>query len=123
MSAAPSPHSSSPPGRRRLRVALAAAAAFALVPGLFAIVRSSQAAAAATPTARAPSAVPAPPTGWSTVFSDDFTGAANTGLDTSKWLYDLGTSYPGGAGTGAPARWRARPTARRTCSRTAAATW
>jgi len=32
------------------------------------------------------------------VFSDDFTGSAGTGLDTSKWLYDLGTSYPGGAG-------------------------
>jgi hypothetical protein len=70
----------------------------ALVPALFAVVQSSQAAAAVTP-----SAVPAPPTGWSTVFSDDFTGAANTGLDTTKWLYDLGTSYPGGAanwGTG-----------------------
>jgi hypothetical protein len=50
-----------------------------------------------------PDTVPAPPAGWSTVFSDDFTGAAGTGLDTSKWLYDTGTSYPGGAanwGTG-----------------------
>ncbi|KAJ3127062.1 Laminin subunit alpha-1 [Nowakowskiella sp. JEL0407] len=28
---------------------------------------------------------------------DDFTGSANTGVDTSKWLYTTGTSYPGGA--------------------------
>jgi beta-glucanase (GH16 family) len=47
--------------------------------------------------------VPPPAPGWSLVFSDDFTGAANTGVDRSKWLYDIGTSYPGGAanwGTG-----------------------
>jgi hypothetical protein len=77
-------------------VVIAAAAALALVPALFAVVQSSQADAA--PAVVTPSAVPAPPTGFSTVFSDDFTGAANTGLDTTKWLYDLGTSYPGGAG-------------------------
>jgi hypothetical protein len=92
-----SPRLPNPPGRRRrLRVVLAAAAALALVPALFAVVQSSTAAAASAVVT--PSAVPAPPTGFSTVFSDDFTGAANTGLDTSKWLYDLGTSYPGGAG-------------------------
>jgi hypothetical protein len=34
-----------------------------------------------------------------TVFSDDFTGAAGTGLNTANWLYDIGTSYPGGAGS------------------------
>ncbi|WP_328467112.1 glycoside hydrolase family 16 protein [Streptomyces sp. NBC_00448] len=50
-------------------------------------------------------AAPAPPTGWSTVFSDDFNGAAGTGLDRSNWLYDTGTgyNYPGAAanwGTG-----------------------
>jgi Carbohydrate binding module (family 6) len=47
--------------------------------------------------------VPPPPPGWTTVFSDDFTGAAGTGLNTANWLYDLGTGYPGGAanwGTG-----------------------
>ncbi|MDI5961613.1 family 16 glycosylhydrolase [Streptomyces sp. SL13] len=51
----------------------------------------------------APSDVPAPPTGWTTAFSDDFNGAANTGLNTSDWLYDTGTGYAGGAaawGTG-----------------------
>jgi beta-glucanase (GH16 family) len=51
----------------------------------------------------ATAAVPPPAPGWSLAFSDDFNGAANTGVDRSNWLYDLGTSYPGGApnwGTG-----------------------
>src|SRR3954462_7838564 len=33
-----------------------------------------------------------------TVFSDDFTGASGTALNRGNWLYDIGTSYPGGAG-------------------------
>jgi beta-glucanase (GH16 family) len=51
----------------------------------------------------AKAAVPPPPPGLSLVFSDDFNGAANTGVNRSNWLYDIGTSYPGGAanwGTG-----------------------
>lgn len=46
---------------------------------------------------------PPTPAGWSLVFSDDFTGAAGTGVNRANWLYDIGTSYPGGApnwGTG-----------------------
>ncbi|SNR29500.1 carbohydrate-binding protein [Actinoplanes regularis] len=52
---------------------------------------------------QAEAAVPAPPSGMSLVFGDDFTGAAGTGLNRSNWLYDIGTGYPGGAanwGTG-----------------------
>lgn len=48
-------------------------------------------------------AVPAPPAGFSTVWSDDFAGAAGSGVNTADWLYDTGTGYPGGAdhwGTG-----------------------
>ncbi|WP_125777803.1 glycoside hydrolase family 16 protein [Antribacter gilvus] len=48
-------------------------------------------------------AVPPTPAGWSHVWSDDFTGAAGTGLNTANWIYDIGHSYPGGAanwGTG-----------------------
>jgi beta-glucanase (GH16 family) len=48
-------------------------------------------------------ALPPTPAGWTLVWSDDFTGAAGTGVNTANWLYDLGTSYPGGAanwGTG-----------------------
>ncbi|MFI5590241.1 glycoside hydrolase family 16 protein [Amycolatopsis sp. NPDC051758] len=40
---------------------------------------------------------------WTTVFEDNFDGAAGTGLNTQDWLYDRGTGYPGGAanwGTG-----------------------
>ncbi len=48
-------------------------------------------------TASADSAPTAPP-GWTTVFSDNFDGSAGSGLNTGNWLYDLGTSYPGGAG-------------------------
>ncbi|MBL0887222.1 glycoside hydrolase family 16 protein [Myceligenerans indicum] len=48
-------------------------------------------------------AVPATPSGWSLAWSDDFDGAAGTGIDTNTWIYDIGHSYPGGAdnwGTG-----------------------
>lgn len=30
------------------------------------------------------------------VFSDEFFGPVGTGVDTSKWIYDIGTGYPGG---------------------------
>src|SRR6476661_7262437 len=46
----------------------------------------------------ADASVPPTPSGWTQVFADDFNGAANTGLNTSNWLYDIGTSYPDGAG-------------------------
>jgi hypothetical protein len=53
----------------------------------------------ATATALAANAsIPSPPAGWTTTFSDDFNGANGTGLNTGDWLYDTGTSYPGGAG-------------------------
>src|SRR5436305_490912 len=48
-----------------------------------------------TPRARAAS--------WKLIWSDEFNGSASTGVDSSNWLYDTGTSYPGGAanwGTG-----------------------
>ena len=59
--------------------------------------------ATATFAMNASAAVPGAPSGMTTVFSDDFTGAAGSGLNTANWLYDIGTSYPGGAanwGTG-----------------------
>lgn len=42
--------------------------------------------------------VPTTPTGWNLVFSDDFTGPANAGVNTANWRYTTGTSYPGGPG-------------------------
>ncbi len=35
--------------------------------------------------------------GMTLIWGDDFNGAANTGVNTSNWLYDTGTSYPGAA--------------------------
>ena len=34
---------------------------------------------------------------WRVVWSDDFAGPAGTPVSSANWLYDLGTSYPGGA--------------------------
>lgn len=75
----------------RRRLTLTAAAALALVAGTL----------TATPAAQA--SAPPVPSGWTRTFLDDFNGAANTGVDTGNWRYDIGTSYPGGAanwGTG-----------------------
>ncbi|WP_327186037.1 glycoside hydrolase family 16 protein [Streptomyces sp. NBC_01334] len=58
------------------------------------------AAAAAAVTLPANASAPTPPSGWTQVFLDDFTGAAGTGVNTSNWQYSTGTSYPGG-----PANW------------------
>ncbi len=46
---------------------------------------------------------PGTPAGWTKVWSDDFTGAAGSRINTNNWIYDIGHSYPGGAanwGTG-----------------------
>lgn len=75
--------------RRRGRLAAAAALIAVGASGMFVM--------------RAEAAVPPAPSGMTLVFSDDFTGAAGTGLNRSNWLYSTGTSYPGGAanwGTG-----------------------
>ena len=75
------------PGRRRRPLALLCA----LVP-----VGALVFAAAFQSTAEA--AVPGPPSGWSTVFSDDFAGSSGAGVNTGNWIYDTG---PGsGFGTG-----------------------
>ncbi len=63
-------------------------------------------AAASLPVVGASSAgasLPAPASGWTTVWADDFAGASGTKVDSANWIYDIGTSYPGGApkwGTG-----------------------
>jgi hypothetical protein len=48
----------------------------------------------ARPLRAAATTVPAPPSGWSTVFSDDFSGSSGSGVD-SNWVYDTGTQYSG----------------------------
>ena len=46
---------------------------------------------------RAPAAladtVPPPPSGWTTVFGDNFAGAAGSAPASSNWFYDIGTGY------------------------------
>ena len=46
----------------------------------------------------ASASVPAPPSGWSTIFSDDFNGAAGSGVNTSNWEYDTGAGSTFGTG-------------------------
>jgi beta-glucanase (GH16 family) len=41
--------------------------------------------------------VPGPPSGWSTVFSDGFSGSAGSGVD-SQWMYDTGPGSNFGTG-------------------------
>jgi hypothetical protein len=63
--------------------------------------RTASLAALVTPAAAtsvaAPAAVPGPPSGWSTVFSDDFNGTSGTGVD-SQWMYDTGPGSNFGTG-------------------------
>jgi beta-glucanase (GH16 family) len=40
-------------------------------------------------------AAPAPPSGWTLTFADDFDGAAGSGVDTGNWRYDTGTGVFG----------------------------
>jgi beta-glucanase (GH16 family) len=54
-------------------------------------------ASVAAATVHASAAVPTR-SGWNLIWSDDFTGAAGTGVNTGNWLYDSGHGYPGGAG-------------------------
>jgi len=37
--------------------------------------------------------VPPPPSGWTTVFSDDFAGPAGSAPNPQNWFYDIGTGY------------------------------
>jgi len=48
--------------------------------------------------------VQSPPLGnsptWQLIWSDEFDDMAGTGVDRDKWIYDIGTGYPGG-----PPKW------------------
>ncbi|MEU4716709.1 carbohydrate-binding protein [Micromonospora purpureochromogenes] len=80
-SAAPRP----PRSHRRFPLAVALAVATTALTGV---------------TVTAQAAVPPPPSGWSLMWSDDFTGSAGTLPSSANWIIDTGTSYPGG-----PANW------------------
>jgi hypothetical protein len=89
--------------RRQVRRAVIVAAAIAPVIALAAATQLTASAAPAQPAAPArvsvvaPQAVPGPPSGWSTIFSDDFNGSSGTGAD-SQWIYDTGPGSDFGTG-------------------------
>ena len=88
--------------RWRFRGVLALAV-IAPVIALTAVMAPSSAALAATAAPAAPAAlavpatVPGPPSGWSTVFSDDFNGGSGSGID-SQWFYNTGPGSNFGTG-------------------------
>ena len=83
------PRTSGPRSSTRLsRRVLAWIAAPALAIALSAAVGASPASA---------TTVPGAPSGWSTVFSDSFTGTSGTGID-SQWEYDTGAGSSFGTG-------------------------
>jgi hypothetical protein len=72
------------PGRR------AAIAAIGAVSALLAALVTSLAFTASS----SATTVPGPPSGWTTTYSDSFSGSSGSGVD-SGWTYDTGTQYNG----------------------------
>ena len=65
----------------------------ALATGLLIVVATTISTPTTSAAPSAPSDVPAAPAGFSTTWSDDFTGAAGSALDTGAWRYDTGTGF------------------------------
>jgi len=66
--------------------------------GLVALTLGVATAAQLVPATAATAAVPAAPPGFTLTWSDDFNGAANTGLNTDVWRYDAGLGANFGTG-------------------------
>ncbi|HEX4706087.1 MAG TPA: ricin-type beta-trefoil lectin domain protein [Pseudonocardiaceae bacterium] len=81
----PTPHRPAP--RRRLVLAVAGITAAGTMAAVFTV---------AAPGANA--AVPGPPAGWSTIFSDDFNGAAGSSPSGANWKFDTGPGSNFGTG-------------------------
>src|SRR6201995_5148439 len=79
------PHPTTWPKRART-----AATALILLAGCLATVVVT--AVAHAPAAKADT-VPPPPSGWTTVFGDNFAGSANSAPSASNWFYDIATGY------------------------------
>jgi len=89
-------------GKRATRWRLRGVLALAVIAPVIALTAAmaptaSALAAQASPALASPAAVPAPPSGWSTVFSDDFAGSSGSGID-SQWMYDTGAGASFGTG-------------------------
>jgi Ricin-type beta-trefoil lectin domain/Glycosyl hydrolases family 16 len=91
------------PSGRLLAAAIAGPAIVVIAAMLPTAAPSASAATSAAATSSsaahtaAPANVPGPPSGWSTVFSDDFNGSAGSGID-SQWMYDTGPGSSFGTG-------------------------
>jgi hypothetical protein len=87
------------PGRRLAVIAAVGAPLIALLPaaGPAAAAVGASSTGARLAAEAAPTAVPGPPSGWSTVFSDDFNGGAGSG-PSSAWQYDTGPGSNFGTG-------------------------
>ena len=71
---------------------------FRLKAGLVALTMGVATTAQLVPATSAVAAVPAAPAGFTLTWSDDFNGAANTGLNTDVWRYDAGAGANFGTG-------------------------
>jgi beta-glucanase (GH16 family) len=69
-------------------------------PGKRSLILLSVLLAAATAPGTAAASVPATPSGWTLVWSDDFSGPSGAAPSSTNWIVDTGTGYPGG-----PANW------------------
>ena len=84
--------------RARLVLAIVAVAAVVIAVALTVTTTPARQPSLAEDTdTSAPSGLPATPSGWSTVFSDDFEGAAGSAID-SQWQYDTGPGSSFGTG-------------------------
>lgn len=88
MRVSPDSPATGPRSRPWRAVVAAAATALAAIPAVLLDLTPAEA------------AVPAPEPGWTLVWSDDFNGAAGSRVSSANWIYDIGTSYPGG-----PSNW------------------
>jgi hypothetical protein len=99
-----SPERPSTPHRRTRSSIIGATLTLALIGSAVGLALAPSSAQAAAPVAAVQSlavvkaAVPAPPAGFTTTWSDDFTGAAGTGVNTGTWKYDTGPGSSFGTG-------------------------
>ncbi len=84
------PPDEDPPRSTWPKRARTAATALILLAGC--LVTMVTAAVTGAPAAKADT-VPAAPSGWTTVFGDNFAGSAGSAPAASNWLYDIGTGY------------------------------
>jgi F5/8 type C domain/Glycosyl hydrolases family 16 len=82
---------------RRSLIALAVVAATVGFTGSVAASAAPASSSARSDAVVSPAAIPAPPAGFTLTYSDDFSGAANSGID-SGWKYDTGPGSSFGTG-------------------------